>query len=308
MKTKAPTNKRSALSKFTTFSRFSIVMLALALFTSTASAASFLNPATTVYTVSLAANGTTAQFGTVNLADGSFHPIQSNEPVGLSSLVWWRGELLSLATSDPYTGYLVKIDPGSGSITPIGPTGQGSNAFDLAELFGRLYMTDFQNNIYSVDPHTGAATLITATGMPPDPNIPFTQNPDGTLNLCDESFYAVGGYLYATFDSFNVDLTTAAIDENPKDATVSPALYRIDPSTGKATRVGPTDLGIGATIELNGRFYALESPVTTVAGGFPSGPIELFELNLANGKTKFIRQIDPSVGPIFGAAPILPFL
>ena len=307
MNANAHTPNKKALSKLTSLSRPSIVLLALALFTSSASAASWMNPATTVYVVSLGTSSP-GQFGAVNLANGSFHPIRPNEPVSLSGLLWWHGDLLSLATTDPYAGYLVKIDPGTGSITPIGPTGQGSNAFDLAEVFGRLYMTDFQNNIYSVDPHTGAATLITATGMPPDPNIPFTQNSDGTLNLCDESLYAVGGHLYATFDSFNVDLTTAAIDENPADATVSPALYRIDPSTGKATPIGPTDLGVGATIELNGRFYALESPVTTVAGGFPSGPIELFELNLANGKTKFIRQIDPSVGPIFGAAPILPFL
>lgn len=305
MKIKVPTNKQSGLVKLTALSKIFIVLLAFALFTSTSSAA-LLNPATSVYVVSLTANG--PQFGAVNLANGKFYPIGPTSPVGLSSLIWWRGELLSLATSDPYAGYLVKINPANGEVTPIGPTGQGFNAFDLAEVRGKLYMTDFQNNLYSVNPFSGAATPITATGMPPDPNVPFTQNPDGTLNLCDESLYAVGGNLYATFDSFNVDLVTAAIDENPEDATVSPALYRINPSTGKATRIGPTDLGVGATIELEGRFYALESPVTGVSGGLPVGPIELFELNLANGKTTFIRQIDPSVGPIFGAAPILPFL
>ena len=306
MKTRTPVSKISASSKLAMLCKASIVLLALALFTSAASAQLWLNPLTTVYVVSLAANG--PQFGAVNLADGTFHPIGPTAPVGLSSLVWWNGELLSLATSAPYPGYLVRIHPATGKIIPIGPTGQGFNAFDLVKVNGKLYMTDFQNNIYAVDPRKGAATLIAATGMPPDPNIPFTTNADGTLNLCDESLYAVGGKLYATFDSFNVDLLTAAIDENPVDSTVSPALYRIDPSTGEATQIGSTDLGVGATVELYGQFFALESPVNSVAGDFPSGPIELHELDLTTGKSTFIREIDPSVGPIFGAAPILPFL
>jgi hypothetical protein len=52
-------------------------------------------------------------------------------------------------------------------------------------------------SLYSVDPRTGVATPIAATGMPPDSNIPFTSNDDGTFDLCDESLYGVGGKLYA---------------------------------------------------------------------------------------------------------------
>jgi hypothetical protein len=306
MKTKAPGNETSVLSKLTTLSKVSMVLLALTLFTTVASAAFRLNPASSVYVVSLTQNG--PQFGAVNLANGSFTPIGPTAPVNLANLVWWRGELLSLAASDPYAGYLVRINPANGAITPIGPTGQGFNAFDLAEVNGKLYLTDFQNNFYSINPFNGAATLIAATGMPPDPNIPFTLNPDGTFNLCDESLYSVGGRLYATFDSFNIDEVSLAIDENPANASVAPALYRIDPSTGKATRIGPTDLGIGATVALDGRFYAFEAPVTGFVDGFPVGGSELYELNLANGKTTFIHAIDPAAGPIFGAAPVLPFL
>jgi hypothetical protein len=62
-------------------------------------------------------------------------------------------------------------------------------------------------SLYSVDPGTGVATPIAATGMPPDSHIPFTFNDDGTFDLCDESLYGVGGQLYATFDSFAIDPT-----------------------------------------------------------------------------------------------------
>lgn len=300
MKTKAPAaDKKGVFSKLTTFSQGLLVLLALTLFTTTANAAPPLNPLTTVYVVGLSDNGTV--FGYINLVNGAFHQTALTEP--LSNLVWWHSELLSLSSSD---GNLVKIDPQSGDLTVIGPTGLGANAFSLGELNGKLYLTDFSNNIYSVNPHTGAATLMTATGMPPDPNVPFTFNPDGTFNLCDESFYGIGGSLYATFDSLNVDPVTAVVDENPADATVSPALYRINPKTGEATLIGPTDLGIGATFVLDGFVLGFESQVTGFNEFGPTGVTELIALDLNNGKTKLVRNIDPTVIAIFGAAPILP--
>jgi len=299
MKTKAPTaNKSGISSKLTTLFHALLALLALTLFTSAANAAPPLNPLTTVYVVGLNDNGTV--FGYINLVDGVLHQVAETEP--LSNLVWWHGELLSLSSTD---GNLVQIDPQSGIVTPIGPTGFGANAFDLAEVNGKLFVTDFSANIYSVNPHTGAATLMTATGMPPDPNIPFTFNPDGTFNLCDESFYGIGGFLYATFDSLNVDPATVAIDENPADATVSPALYRINPRTGEATLIGPTDLGIGSTFVLDGFVLGFESQVTGFGEFGPTGVTELIALDLNNGKTKSLRNI-PNVTAIFGAAPVLP--
>jgi hypothetical protein len=60
--------------------------------------------------------------------------------------------LLSLATSAPLLGDLVKINPVTGE---VGATGLGSNAFSFAEAGRKLYLTDFSNNLYSVDPQTG---------------------------------------------------------------------------------------------------------------------------------------------------------
>ena len=181
----------------------------------------------------------------------------------------------------------------------IGSTGLGYNAFSLAGVGGELYATDFSNNLYAVNPATGAATLMGATGMPPDPSIPFTINPDGTWNLCDETLYGVGGKLYASFDCFTIDPNTLAIK-----TVVAPNLYQIDPSTGPATLVGPTSLNLGASVEVGSNFYAFHIVPT---GWSPYGPVnqsELFNLNLADGSTSYAGSIDPAAGAIFGAAPV----
>ena len=288
-------SKASLFSKRLVLAQAVVASLALFLFAASASAGP------SVYVVSVGPSG--PEFGTVDLVSGNFHHIADTAET-MSNLVWWHGSLLSLSTSDPLPGYLVKINPASGEITPIGPTGLGYNAFDLAEVRGKLYLTDFNNNIYSLDPQTGAATFMKATGMLPDPNVPFTTNADGTFNLCDESFYGVGGELFATFDSFNIDETTLVIDENPANQTVSPALYRIDPLTGAATRVGPTNLTLSSSVEVDGKIYAFRTPVTGFVDGFPVGFSQLVTLDLATGKTRFIRNVDAATGPIFGAAPV----
>jgi hypothetical protein len=145
------------------------------------------------------------QFGTVDLASGRFQPIGKPTLDSMSDLVWWHGSLLSLTATGDHVGSLVKINPATAEITYLGPTGLGYNAFSLAEVRGKLYLTDFSNNLYSVNPATGAATPVAGTGIPPDPHVPFTFNNDGTFNLCDEGLYGIGGKLYATFDSFAID-------------------------------------------------------------------------------------------------------
>jgi hypothetical protein len=292
------------ISKVAAFAKLVILTQALMVLLAPVILARSDSAGPSVYVVTVGPNG--PQFGTVNLGNGAFTAIAST-PAPMSNLVWWNGSLLSLSTSDPFPGFLVKINPENGEISVIGATGLGSFAFDLAEVRGQLYLTDFNNDIYSVDPQTGAATRIGATGMPADPTQPFSTNPDGTFNLADESFYGVGGKLYATFDSFNVDETTLVIDGNPADATVSPALYRIDPFSGVAILVGPTNLFLSASVEVRGKFYAFKGVITGFAGGFPEGYNELAMLDLATGKVTFIRNIDVNAGVIFGAAPMRVF-
>ncbi len=261
-----------------------IASLALVLFAASASAQS-------MYVVTI-----NNQFGTVDLTTGAFHATGNPTPEGQANLVWGpEGSLFSLTSS----GNLEKIDPETGTTTVVGQTGLGYNAFDLAGVRGRLYATDFENNLYTVDPETGVAQFLRATGMPPDPSIPFTSNPDGTVNLCDESLYGVGGQLYATFDSFKIDPVSLAVT-----TAVNPDLYRIDPSSGVATLVGPSALNIGATVEVNGRFYAIHLVPTGWTAFGPQVRSQLFLLDLATGNTTFVTDIDPAAGAIFGAAPV----
>jgi len=262
------------------------------LFAASANAAPF------VYVVSL-----TQQFGTIDLANGKFQAIGNGTPDSLSNLVWWRGSLLTLTTF-PTLGSLAKINPTTGTETVIGATGLSFNAFDLAKVRGKLYLTDFSNNLYSVDPLTGIATPTASTGMPPDPNIPLTFNSDGTFNLCDEGLYGIGGKLYATFDSFAIDPTQTP--PTRAHELVSPSLYEIDPFTGATRVLAETDWQLTAIFEADGKVYGFK----TVFDGFDSGiglPIghaELVTLDLRTGKTNKVADIDPSVGPIFGAAPV----
>lgn len=184
----------------------------------------------------------------------------------------------------------------------------GFNVFDLAEVGERLHITDFSNNLYSVDLATGAATPVGrnggTTGMRPDPNIPLTFNQDGTFNLCDEGLYGFGGKLYATFDSF-------AIDPNKTPPTraheyLSPYVWQIDLRTAGATFIAKTDWQLSAIVEVDGKFYGFKGVIDgfDFSFNFPIARAELVSLELRTGKTSKIADIDQSLGPISGAVPM----
>ena len=248
------------------------------------------------------------QFGTVDLANGHFRPIGNGTPDGLANLVWWHGSLLSLATTGSDAGDLVKINPTTGEETVVGQTGLGFNAFDLAKVRGKLYLTDFSNNLYSVDPEFGVATPISATGMPPDPNIPFTFNSDGTFNLCDEGLYGIAGKLYATFDSFAIDPTQTP--PTRAHEYVSPRVYEVNPFTGATRIVANTDWQLSAIVEVDGRAFAFRAVIDgfDFTFNFPIVHSEIVTLNLRTGQTNKVATIDPNLGlgPIFGATPVRP--
>ncbi|MGA8597936.1 MAG: PEP-CTERM sorting domain-containing protein [Bryobacteraceae bacterium] len=258
-----------------------IASLAVVVFTGGASADSL------VYVVT-----DTQQFGTVDLNSGAFHQIGADTPAPQVNLVPGpNGSLLSLT----FSGNLESINPGTGAVSVIGATGLAS--FDLAEVGGALYATDLNNNLYSINTTTGAAHLVGATGIPAaplsDPNAVF-----------DESLYGVGGKLYATFDAFDLPVSSPGI-------ITSPALYQIDPLTGVATKVGSTMLGLSASVDVNGEFYAFHEGLADPSCVGPApvpcrSDAELFMLNLANGNTNFVTDVDPSATAILGASPVVP--
>jgi hypothetical protein len=266
------------------------------------------NAAPLVYVVTI-----TQQFGTIDLANGDFTPIGNGTPDVLSDLMWspdGSGNLLSLGTSQN-PGYLVSINPSTGEETPLRPITYNSqplgfNAFSLAELHGKLYLTDFSNTLYSVDFSTGEARLVGknsgTTGMRPDANTPFTFNSDGTFNLCDEGFYEADGKLYATFDSFAI--ATNSTPPTIAHVYLAPYIWQIDPHTGAATFVANTDTQITAIVREDGRFYAFKGTLDSFTNGFPVAQAELDTLDIETGKTKKVAGIDPSIGIILGAVPV----
>ena len=258
-----------------------IVLFALTLFAVSAHADSF------VYVVT-----DSQQFGTVDLNTGAFHQIGSDTPEQQFNLVPGpNGSLLSLTAS----GDLESINTSTGATAIIGPTGFGANVGDLAVVAGVLYATDGNSNLYTVNPLTGAANLIGPTGVPA-----FAAPP----SLGDETLYGVGGKLYATLDNFDLPLS------NPTLIT-PPALYQINPSTGVTTEVGPTLLNLSASVDANGTFYVFKEGIAdpTCVGPAPvpcASDSEVFTLNLANGSTTFVTNVDPSATAIYGASPVAP--
>jgi len=147
----------------------------------------------------------------------------------------------------------------------------------FAALGGTLYATDFSQNLYRVNPVTGAATLVGATGIPAVPfSSHFTSNPDGTGNAMTATLFAADGNLYATFDTNIVNRATGNITPG-----IVNSLYRIDPNTAVTTVVGPTMQTISAVTQVNGITYA-----------FGVGTQQLLSLNLANGGTSFVADVN----------------
>ena len=261
-----------------------IIPLTAVLFTVPASAAS-------VYIFNA-----TGQFGTIDVATGAFQQIGPNMPEGAMGLAQGpNGSLLTLA----FSGNLTSIDPATGLTSVIGPTGltacatpadpcgpTGTNT--AGGLDGRVYVTDLSNNLYRVNPLTGGTTLIGPTGIPPLPFTPLSENPDGTFNAYDEALFGANGKLYATFDAFTVDSTTFTLGS----VLIPDNLYQIDPTTGMATVIGPTDLNLAAVANVNGTFYA-----------FNDGTSQIVTLDVTNGNTNVVTDFDPAVGLVLGAAP-----
>jgi hypothetical protein len=236
-----------------------------------------------------------AQFGTMDVSTGAYSLYGPGTPEGSEGLVPGpNGSLLTIT----FSGDLDSINPATGVATIIGLTGLAdcsmpsspcgpTSANDLGEVGGQIYATDFANNLYKVNPATGAATLVGPTGMPGITFVPLSTNPDGTFNAYDESLFSAGGNLYATFDTITVDPSTNAVTP-----LISPDLYQINPLTGQATVIAPTTVGLGAVANINGILYAFGGPDT----------YQVLTLNLTNGNTTVVTNFDPDAGIIGGAA------
>ena len=238
------------------------------------------------------------EFGAVDLRSGAFLPIGPGLPQNVGNgLVQGPGRsLLSLG----FDGNLIAIDAVTGRTSLVGATGLGDcstptspcgpNSANWIGLFnGHYYVTDFANNLYSLDPRTAATKLIGLTGIPPITFPPFSENPDGSVNVFGASLFGFRGKFYAYF-------TTLAV--NFASGTVTPLIpgeiYQIDPATGNATPVAPTE-SFSTIVNVNDTIYAFE--------GLTS---QLVILDPTTGLTSPVTSVDPAAAVIAGAAPAHP--
>jgi hypothetical protein len=261
------------------------VCLALALFTIPVSAAP----------IAYVLSGGSQQFGAMDLATGAFSPI-GPIPATIQYLVPGpNGSLLTMS----FNGDLDSIDPATGTTSAIGATGFTDcstpetpscgphSQLSLGSAGGMVYATDFANNLYTVNPVTGKATLVGATGIPAVPFIPATIT-DHTIHFYDENLFDVGGKLYANFDAGTFNFDTAV-----STTVIAPVLYQIDTNTGHASKVASTAMGLVTVVNLNGTVY-----------GFSGVTNQVVTLDVTNGTTSFVSDIDQSLGLIGGASPV----
>ena len=236
------------------------------------------------------------EIGKMDLATGNFSPSGSIPPTIQYLAPGPNGSLLTMS----FDGNLDSINPSTGAVSVIGPTGFTDcstpttatcgphSQLSFGKAGGTLYATDFANNLYTVNPVTGKATLVGSTGIPAVPSIPASINPDGSFNFYDENLFDAGGKLFANFDAASFNFATSDLS-----IAISPALYQIDPNTGAATKVAATDMGLITIINLNGTVY-----------GFNGLTSQVVTLDVLNGNTTVVSGFDPAVGLIEGAAAV----
>lgn len=241
-----------------------------------------------------------AGFGAVHLGSGAFVQIGSTLPSDLGHALapTGGGSLLSMA----FSGKLYSIDPRTGAATVVGATGLGdcttptspcgpNSANTLGLHGGKYYALDFSQNLYSLDPVTGATKLIGPTGIPQVPSVPGSIDPsNGKLNLYDESLFSFRGKLYANFDSGQLDLSNGS-----ETAVIPAALYEINPETGRSRTIAPTDLGLLTIVNVNDTVYA-----------FDSNNDRFDILDPETGRTQPVSNLDPAAGWVCGATPARP--
>jgi hypothetical protein len=235
------------------------------------------------------------EFGAVDLRSGAFLPIGPTLPPDVGDgLVQGPGtSLLSLG----FDGNLVAIEAVTGQTSVVGSTGLGdcstpispcgpNSALWIGLVDGHYYVTDFANNLYSLNPRTGATKLIGPTGIPKLPFPPFSGNPDGSVNVFGASLFGFRGKFYAY---------SSALALNLADKTFTPLLsgeiYQIDPATGSATAVAPTDTTLSTIVNVNNTIYASDGVTDQVV-----------ILDPTTGVTTPVSSLDPAAAVIAGAA------
>lgn len=239
------------------------------------------------------------EFGAVDLRSGAFLPIGPELPANVGDgLVQGPGRsLLSLG----FDGNLYAIDKFTGQTSVVGATGLGdcstptspcgpNSANWIGLVDGHYYATDFANNLYSLNPKTAATKLIGATGIPGLTFVPFSPNPDGSVNVFSEGLFGFRGKFYAYFSTQAVNFATGTFTN-----LIPGEIYEIDPATGHAFAVAPADSSFSAIGTVHDKIYAFDAS---------TGQVDI--VDPTTGDATPVTTLDPSAGVIAGVAPAGP--
>jgi hypothetical protein len=227
-------------------------------------------------------NNPLSHVGILDINGGFFYPLAtlSAPPVGVAR------DAQGLLYAVDYHNDLVRINPLTGKVTIIGPTGLytpgplGAAVDVFTSLStGELFLMDYFNDLYSVDPSTGAAKKIGSTGIP----------------------MLVSPFFGTTFagDCNTLYFTVEEDDENG-NSLIPATLYRIDPRTAASTRVGPTASFMGGSGFIGNALYGFKVDEALVGG--VTGP-QVLNIDLATGKGKTVSNL--TVPSVFGAVDLL---
>jgi len=183
---------------------------------------------------------------------GSFFTINANTgtatlvgPTGQSAVpglaINSKGEVFGTAVNSVFTGDtdLIRINAATGASAAVGRVTSGAVVLDFMDAIAFdandvLYGIDVNNDLYTINPVTGAATLVGFTGVTPTPFLVGMAFDPGTRRL----FASTGGL-----------------------GTVED-IYEINPATAAATLIGSTGLGGDAIPDLhfvNGKLFGSEN-------------------------------------------------
>ena len=227
-----------------------------------------------------------------------------------------------------FTGQFGTVDLTTGAFNQIGTTIADPLYGLVPGPNGKLLGISASGNLDSVNPATGAVSVIGAISVINKVSAIGVANVAYTTAELNGTVYATD--LYGNFYSVNTKTGAATLigvtgipicpsltnsnevsdealftDGGKLYATFdgvnlatsgvvdSPELYQINPATGVATPVGPTALGLDAAVFVNGAVY-----------GFAyGGSSTVLSLNPANGNTTFLTDYSPNAFDITGAAP-----
>lgn len=214
------------------------------------------------------------KFGTVDLASGTFTQLGASTDL-FAGMAYFGGTLY--ASSYLAGGQLYSVGTASGSISPIGSASAFSYV-NFGSTASGLFALDTNSNLLSINPITGAAALLGATGL----NIQVGAVPSSLSNN-SQTLYATNG---TSFYSLNVATGAPTLIGSTGTVRVS-AMTEIDgqlyggvdtPAIGIAiiNKSTGTATFVGGTAGLTNGFYALAAvPEPSTVLMFVSGGLLL---------------------------------